>query len=225
MGGTGKDRTLRRLGAQASLPREFPTPEVSRDPVWQPDPAWPFLAQTSEQVPAPTSKGSRLTSAFSQLADQSASSLTAVPVWECGMKVRRTARFAGIRAQPSDKNPRAGAGTNRRCFPMASVSRLSARESRNGGDRRLSPCPSPADLSGQQHSGRGLPGRRDAWLHLPSTSSCPGGPLFVPTQHDSSPGFLPARQRLVRARALRRGQARPPPPSGQRWQEPSTKGR
>lgn len=86
MGGTGKDRTLRRLGAQASLPREFPTPEVSRDPVWQPDPAWPFLAQTSEQVPAPTSKGSRLTSAFSQLADQSASSLTAVPVWECGMK-------------------------------------------------------------------------------------------------------------------------------------------
>lgn len=86
MGGTGKDRTLRRLGAQASLPRESPTPEVSRDPVWQPDPAWPFLAQTSEQVPAPTSKGSRLTSAFSQLADQSASSLTAGPVWECGMQ-------------------------------------------------------------------------------------------------------------------------------------------
>lgn len=86
VGGTGKDRTLRRLGAQASLPRESPTPEVSRDPVWQPDPAWPFLAQTSERVPAPTSKGSRLTSAFSQLADQSASSLTAGPVWECGMQ-------------------------------------------------------------------------------------------------------------------------------------------
>lgn len=217
MGGTGKDRTLRRLGAQASLPRESPTPEVSRDPVWQPDPAWPFLAQTSEQVPAPTSKGSRLTSAFSQLADQSASSLTAGPVWECGMQECGELRVS--------------LGSASRCrhqqtlFLMASVSRLSARESRNGGDRRLSPCPSPADLSGQQHSGRGLPGRRDAWLHLPSTSSCPGGPLFVPTQHDSSPGFLPPRQRLVRARALRRGQARPPPPSGQRWQEPSTKGR